>query len=148
MISVINVRNVRPEDILSVIDLAFVTLPERYNPAIFNHFYESFPDGFFIAEHKGKIIGFLIGIKTRPGHARILMLSVDPQQRRHGIGTSLLNKFLQEMKEYLLTQIELEVRTTNKIALNFYKHHGFILQDTLQHFYQNGEDAFQMVRRL
>jgi len=40
--------------------------------------------------------------------------------------------------------VELEVRTTNTVAIGFYKKHGFDVVDTLPNFYQNGEDAYTM----
>jgi ribosomal-protein-alanine N-acetyltransferase len=145
---VLKIRRVQPNDIFPVIDLAFDTLPERYNPSIFNQFYESFPDGFLIALRNNSIIGFLIGIKTSPTIARILMLAVKQKNRKQGIGTALLLQFLSEMKHHNVTQVELEVRTTNQGALEFYKRQGFRLQDTLDHFYQNGEPAYSMAKDL
>jgi ribosomal protein S18 acetylase RimI-like enzyme len=52
------------------------------------------------------------------------------------------------MKNYEVTQVELEVRTTNQGALEFYKKQGFILREKLQQFYQNGEDAYNMSKEL
>jgi ribosomal-protein-alanine acetyltransferase len=145
---VLKIRRIQPNDIFPVINLAFDTLPERYNPSIFNHFYESFPDGFLIALRNNSIIGFLIGIKTSPSLARILILAVKEKNRKQGIGTALLSQFLSEMKHQNVTRVELEVRTTNQGALEFYKRQGFRLQDILHHFYQNGEPAYSMGKDL
>jgi ribosomal protein S18 acetylase RimI-like enzyme len=76
------------------------------------------------------------------------MLSVHDNNRKQGIGSALLLQFLQEMKNHEIKQVELEVRTTNQSALEFYKKQGFILRDTLQQFYQNGEDAYSMSKEL
>ena len=138
----------QPYDIFPVIALAYETLPERYNPAIFNQFYEGFPEGFLVALQDNIIIGFLIGIRTTQTTARILMLSVKEIHRRQGIGTALLLHFLSEMKKQNITRIDLEVRTTNKSAFEFYKKHGFLLQGRLQYFYQNGKDAYKMIKEL
>lgn len=135
-------------DIFPVIALAFETLPERYNPSIFNYFYESFPEGFLVALYHRTIIGFLIGIKTAPTTARILMLSVDDKHRKQGIGSALLQQFLSEMKQHHVTQVYLEVRTSNQGALQFYEKQGFRLQGILNQFYQNGENAYSMWKEL
>jgi [ribosomal protein S18]-alanine N-acetyltransferase len=145
---VLKIRRVQANDIFPVIALAYDTLPERYNPSIFNQFYESFPEGFLVALHHHTPIGFLIGIRTTKNTARILMLSVNDDNRRQGIGSALLTKFLTEMKNHQITQVELEVRTTNKGALAFYIKQGFILQEKLHQFYQNGEDAYSMSKTL
>jgi [ribosomal protein S18]-alanine N-acetyltransferase len=142
------IRHVHPDDIFPVIALAFETLPERYNPSIFNQFYESCPEGFFIALDSNSIVGFLIGITTAPHIARILMLGVKESSRKKGIGSALLAQFIKEMKMQQVTRVELEVRTSNSNALQFYQKRGFLLQSTLQGFYQNGENAFSMRREL
>lgn len=76
------------------------------------------------------------------------MLSVNDNNRKQGIGSALLSQFLTEMKNHQITQVELEVRTTNQGALEFYKKQGFILREKLQQFYQNGEDAYNMSKEL
>lgn len=144
----LQIRRVQATDIFSVIALAYDTLPERYNPSIFNQLYESFPEGFLVAIHNHTLIGFLIGIKTTPNTARILMLCVDEKNRKQGIGSALLKQFLSFMKNLQTRQVELEVRTTNKSALEFYIKQGFIIQEKLRQFYQNGEDAYSMKKEL
>ncbi len=52
------------------------------------------------------------------------------------------------MKQQNVTRAELEVRTSNKRALRFYQSRGFLLQETLQRFYQNGENAYSMHKEL
>jgi ribosomal-protein-alanine N-acetyltransferase len=145
---VLIVRHAKASDIIPVIALAFETLPERYNPVIFNQFYETSPDDFLVALHNNSIVGFLIGIKTTSTIARILMLSVKERNRKQGIGTALLKVFLTEMKEHQIKRLDLEVRTTNHAALEFYKKQGFILRGILPQFYQNGEDAYSMTKEL
>ncbi len=144
----LQIRYVQATDIFSVIALAYDTLPERYNPSIFNQLYESFPEGFLVATHNRTLIGFLIGIKTTPNTARILMLCVDEKNRKQGIGSALLKQFLLFMKNLQIRCIELEVRTANKGALEFYIKQGFIIQEKLRQFYQNGEDAYSMKKEL
>jgi len=145
---VLKIRHVQANDIFPVIDLAYDTLPERYNPSIFNQFYESFPEGFLVALQNQSLIGFLIGIKTTTDTARILMLSVNNNTRKQGIGSALLKQFISEMKNQRITKVDLEVRTTNQGALEFYLKRGFILREKLHQFYQNGEDAYSMSKEL
>jgi ribosomal-protein-alanine N-acetyltransferase len=141
---VLTIRRVQPQDIFSVIKIAHESLPERYQPNIFNTFYESFPQGFLIALKHHKIVGFLIGVKTHDSIAKILMLSVNENHRKQGIGSALLINFLQEMLLQNIHLVNLEVRTNNKIAITFYKKHGFDIQETITGFYQNVEDAYSM----
>ena len=128
----------------SVIKLAFQCLPERYNPGVFNHFYESFPQGFIVAKQHHKIIGFIAGLKTLDAKVKILMIAVKKKYRRQGIGSALISTFLDAALTQNTHIVELEVRTTNRSALYFYKTHGFIIVETLPRFYQNKDDAYIM----
>ena len=144
----LEIRQVQPDDIFSVVSIAYDMLPERYNPAIFNQFYEAFPEGFLVAEIHHALLGFLVGIRIDRHQARILMLAVKKPHQRHQIGSKMLIRFLNDMRTYGITTVELEVRTTNHIAIDFYRKHGFTIQETLAHFYQNGDAAYQMRRDL
>ena len=132
----------------SVIKLASETLTERYSPSLFNYFYETFPEGLIVAEKAHKIIGFLIGVKINQENAKILMLPVLKAYRRQNIASELLNQFLRIISIENLKKIELEVRTKNKSAINFYKKHGFIIKEKQRKFYQTGEDAYTMSKEL
>ena len=91
------IRHVQPQDIFSVVKIAYESLPERYSPEVFNKFYELFSEGFLVAEKLHKIVGFIVGIKTSNGIARIPLLSVDKKFRKQGIGSALITQFLKEM---------------------------------------------------
>jgi ribosomal-protein-alanine N-acetyltransferase len=132
----------------SVIKLASITLPERYNPSIFNYFFETFPKGFIVAENDHKIIGFIIGVKINQGLAKILMLSVSELFRNQKIGTSLFKKFLEEISTEDIKNIQLEVRSDNINAIKFYEKNGFKIIKKIQKFYQNGNDAFTMEKEI
>jgi ribosomal-protein-alanine N-acetyltransferase len=132
----------------SVIKLASITLPERYNPSIFNYFFETFPKGFIVAEKDHKIIGFIIGVKINQDLAKILMLSVSELFRNQKIGSSLFKKFLEEISTDNIKNIQLEVRSDNKKAIKFYEKNGFKITKKIKKFYQNGNDAFTMEKKI
>lgn len=142
------IRNVKPTDIFAVIKLSHETLTERYSPNLFNYFYETFQQGFLVAEKDGKIIGFIIGIKTASDHVRILMLGVSTNHRKKKVGTNLIKRFFEIMYENKVGKIDLEVRTNNDIAIQFYKKMGFDIVDVIPMFYQSGEDAYTMSKIL
>ena len=138
------VRIFQPNDIFPVIKLASETLTERYNPSLFNYFYETFNQGFLVAEKHHKIVGFIVGVKTSSKDARILMIAVSEKQRGKNIGSALLNYFLKEIIIQKIKQVELEVKTRNNVAIEFYRKHRFTIIDTIPKFYQSGEDAYAM----
>ena len=128
----------------SIIKLSFKTLTERYNPSLFNYFYEIFPEGFWVCEKNHKIVGFIVGVKTNSEIARILILAVLKLYRQQGVGNILLNNFLREVEIKNIKQVELEVETKNNPAIEFYLKHGFEIIDVLPKFYRNGNDAYVM----
>ena len=140
------IRPFQATDMFAIIKIASETLTEQYVPSLFNYFYETFPQGFIIAEQHHKIIGFIIGIKITNDAARIIMLSVKQDYQQQQIGTKLLNKLIKTLENEKIKQINLEVRTDNKKAIKFYLKHGFKIIDTIKQFYQNGENAFIMKR--
>jgi ribosomal-protein-alanine N-acetyltransferase len=143
---VLTIRPFQATDMFAVIKIASETLTEQYVPNLFNYFYETFPQGFIIAEQHHKIIGFTIGIKITNEAARIIMLSVKHDYQQQQIGTKLLNKLINTLENEKIKQINLEVRTDNEKAIKFYLKHGFKIIDTIKQFYQNGENAFIMKR--
>jgi ribosomal-protein-alanine N-acetyltransferase len=141
---VLSIRKFLPTDMFSVIKLASETLTERYNPSLFNYFYETNPEGFIVAEKNHKIIGFLIGVKINFEYAKILMLAVSKPNRKQSIGSELLRHFIKKSIENNIQKIELEVRTTNKSAILFYQKNGFKITEIQKRFYQTGDDAYTM----
>ena len=147
-IFVYNIRTFEPRDMFAVIKMASDTLPERYNPSLFNYFYETFPEGFIITEFGKKIVGFVVGLPINNKTAKILMLSVSKNHRNKQIGSNLLDQLLKILKKEKIETIELEVRTRNRKAIKFYEKHGFEITDKLTDFYQNGEAGYVMRKKI
>ena len=73
---------------------------------------------------KGRTIGYLIamlGLDT----ADILNIGIEPDFKRHGYGTALLNHLIEDLRKRDIGEILLEVRAGNKSAIQFYKRQGF-----------------------
>jgi len=77
-----------------------------------------------------------------------LMLSISEQFQNKKIGSDLLKNFIRKISEEGIKFVELEVRTDNIKAINFYKKHGFKIRNEIKDFYQNGESAYTMKREL
>ena len=106
---------------------------------------------FYVAEFakKKEICGFVIfgifSIKT----AHLMILAVHPKYQRHGIGTKLLERVIEVVAFTPINTIRLEVRTTNKIAIEFYEKYDFTIATTIEKYYDNVDgDAFLMVRKI
>lgn len=137
-------RSFNPDDLASVYELACSTLSERYDPNLFTSVSSAWPQGFLIVDGVDGIKAFLLGIMTTSVHARVLMLTVVPELRRHGIGTLLMGKFLEEARQKGAKVLSLEVRRGNVQALEFYSRFNFMLVGEIKGYYNDGEDALQL----
>jgi len=80
-----------------------------------------------IAEGKGPgkpLAGYLMA-RAIEDEGEILNLAVDPGRRRRGIGTLLLDSALERLSQLGVNTIFLEVRVSNRPAINLYLARGF-----------------------
>ena len=76
----------------------------------------------------------------------IMNIAVDPDHRRQGLATALLNRLLERVGEDD-ARFTLEVRRSNGGAIVLYERFGFKVAGLRRRYYQdNGEDAFVMWR--
>jgi ribosomal protein S18 acetylase RimI-like enzyme len=105
-----------------------------------------------VAEYDGQIVGFSIGhIKYSRsigayGHGDIL--AVRKQFRKHGIGGGLTNAFQRAQIAHGCQQMRMEVWDKNHGAIKLYTDGGFTRSETVKDFYQNGQNADIMYKKL
>lgn len=147
MLSDIKIRKAMPEDLPTIARLekeCFKT--DAFNKDLISYLYEIEPEGCFIAEYKGGIVGYAI-FSTR-GLDNIVTIAVQENYRRKGVGTELLKAGISYLKTKRISKIVLHVKKTNKGAIAFYKHHGFRERGYSHRYYQDGEDAIIMIKEL
>jgi ribosomal-protein-alanine N-acetyltransferase len=100
-----------------------------------------------VAEDGGAILGFILTARNGPtGH--IITLDVAPEARRRKIGTALLEAAHASLAARGVRQVELEASTVNQAGIAFWQAHGYRVRSVLPNFYENGEDAYWMIRTL
>jgi ribosomal-protein-alanine N-acetyltransferase len=100
-----------------------------------------YPEGFYVAEDEGIIVGYIIFRQIGPkGH--IIDLAVDKRVRRRGVGSQLLHRAISVFGERGLNGVWLEVRVTNIDSQLFYLRKGFKNLTLVEGYYGNGEDAY------
>ncbi len=133
-------------------DLDQVLLIERicfkhpYDYSTFTYFLVKEPDGFYVAEENGSIVGYATSF-FKYGKGIIISIAVLPEFRRRGIGSKLMIEslsFLSKKVDY----VELQVKVNNMEAINFYRKLGFKELDLIPSYYQDGEGAFVMSKRI
>ena len=152
-------RPVSEDEILEVMNVNRLTLPENYTYSFFYSIAKSFPNSFIVAEHEGRIVGYIMcrvergfsklgGLRFRRlGH--VISIAVLPEHRRKGLGRALMLEAMRALKnDYGCDEIYLEVRVSNYPAINLYKSLGLKIVDTIKHYYLDGEDAYVMAAEL
>jgi ribosomal-protein-alanine N-acetyltransferase len=145
---VLRVRPFGPNDLTAVASIVKDSLRENYPTSLYLDIHRWWRDGFLVVESGGAVVGFLAAVINAPQQARILMLAVNQPLRRQGIGTALMQYFVNECSLRGVRSIELEVRKSNAEAIPFYTKWGFQIANILPRFYTDGEDGFKMRRHL
>ncbi len=83
----------------------------------------------------GAVTGFAI-MSAAASEAHVLNICVHPAARRYGFGRRLLNSLIVKAHELEVEQVFLEVRPTNRPALNLYRSSGFIEIGVRPAYYQ------------
>ncbi|MGC9104935.1 MAG: ribosomal protein S18-alanine N-acetyltransferase [Thermoprotei archaeon] len=153
------VRSARFSDLNAIIRINRLSLPENYPSYFFEEHLRSFPEAFFVAEVDGQVVGYIMprvewgasffDSKNYVKKGHLVSFAVLEQYRRRGIGTALLSKFMEAMRDfYEVEEVYLEVRVSNVEAIRLYEKFGFQKVKILKHYYADGEDAYLMAVRL
>jgi ribosomal-protein-alanine N-acetyltransferase len=141
------IRRFRPSDFERVIAIEKEAFGE-YNPILFMTAYETFPDGFLVAEEGGHVVGFLTTVVTSLFDVKILSIAVDQRCQNKGFASMLLKALFQVLRTKGILRLLLEVRLSNIGAQRLYLSLGFNLVNVIAAYYQDGEDAYLMEKRL
>jgi len=146
------------KDLNQVMEINLKCLPENYSSYFYLDLYNHFPKTFIVAEADGKVVGYIMCrveygfsemrsiLPTKKGH--IVSVAVLPEYRRRGMGRALVIHAMKALTEYGATECFLEVRVGNDAAISLYKNLGFVTIRKAEGYYQDGEDACVMSRRL
>jgi ribosomal-protein-alanine N-acetyltransferase len=94
-----------------------------------------------VAERDDDVGGYLIG-RAVAEEAEILNLAVMPEERRHGLGSRLLEAGLSALAAAGAQRVWLEVRESNAAAQALYQRRGFTAAGRRARYYKNPvEDA-------
>jgi len=103
----------------------------------------------WLAESKGNLTGYVV-ITHGGGDAELLNIAVAPEFQRKGIGQSLLSHAINCVKEKA-DMFFLEVRVSNKKAIQLYSKEGFFEVGLRKNYYptlSGREDALLMAMQL
>ena len=144
-ITALEIRRLTYADLPQVMAIERRAFPTPWSLAMFV-LELSKPSGICLAAIRDdRLAGYLICSRyERVWH--IMNVAVDPDQRREGIGSSLLTRLIDRVGDDR-ARYTLEVRRSNVGAMRLYERFGFVVAGIRRRYYQdNGEDAFVMWR--
>lgn len=100
---------------------------------------------------KDMILGYCIyryekGYNKIKNICHLLKIGVHPDFQNLGIGSLLLKDMFKSMKKKKSKVAYLEVRESNKNAINFYEKRGFFKSKIIENYYESGESAYLMIK--
>jgi ribosomal-protein-alanine N-acetyltransferase len=91
---------------------------------------------------------FVIGMIEPDSTGHVVALAVAPSQRRRGYGRRLMHEVEQGFLRRGVTNVRLEVRTTNEVAQKLYLGLGYKIIRRMPRYYTSGDDGYLMVKDL
>ena len=142
-------RGFRPSDVGTISSIVAEALHEHYDPSLYGSLSAEWPAGFLVAaDARGAPVGFLLGVSQVPGEARVLMFAVEQGVRRSGVGSLLMDAFLDRCRLRGFRRVTLEVRVSNVNAIRFYTRYRYSVIDLLRSYYSDGENGYHMACEL
>ena len=152
------VRYAEASDIPSVINVNAATLPEHYSDYFYYEILNEFPNTFIVAELGGQVVSYVmcrveygLSVMKRFGLARkghIISVATLEPHRGKGVGTTLIQRAMEEMRKGGCKEVFLEVRVTNDEAVRLYRKLNFQVTGTMTGYYKDGESAYLMAQQL
>lgn len=93
------------------------------------------------------IVGFCVYWQTFDS-ATLCQIAVHPEIQRRQLGSAMMDEIINDCYAKRVQTLTLEVRKSNTKAINFYLKHGFEQVTTKPNYYEDGEDAIYMTRRV
>jgi ribosomal-protein-alanine N-acetyltransferase len=116
---------------------------DAWNEKLFLAFLRRCPDLFLVAMVRRHIAGYIItcaGLRN----AELASIAVDPRDRRSGVGETMLNHTLAELRALRVKTWWLMVETENDAGLRFYEKFGFQRDKIVKRYYGAGRHAWRM----
>jgi len=108
------------------------------------HYFLTIPSADCVVALEGNHIAGFILSEENPPLAHIITLDVAAKQRRHGVGTALLQNLESNLAARGVRSILLETATDNAAAVAFWQRHGYRSEAVLKRYYLGRIDAYEM----
>jgi len=101
-----------------------------------------------VAEHEGKIAGYIVAERGGREVGHIITLDVRAQARRSGLGSKLMAAAEERLRAMGCASVLLEVAVDNAAAISFYHRQGYATLATIPRYYNDQADALLLGKKL
>ena len=135
------------EQLDELMDFLDENLNENYQKNVFLNIRKRWPEGFLIVINNDRIIGACCGAILPNEKLRVLILVLQEDYQKQGIGKELMSRMIESSKVFGVKKVTLEVRKDSG-AIQFYRKLGLSSVDLLPCYYQDGCDGIVMEKHL
>ncbi|NHI93564.1 MAG: ribosomal-protein-alanine N-acetyltransferase [Candidatus Lokiarchaeota archaeon] len=138
------IRPAKKDDLEVLISIEKISFDHPYSDDLMKFIVHNRNAINLIAETENEIIGYVFAILKSDREGHVISIAIKPNFRKKGVGSHLINEIIRILEDNKATKLVLEVRTTNKMAIEFYERIGFKITTKLNKYYDNNEDAYKM----
>lgn len=132
------------EDLDDLLRIERASFDDPWSEEMFRREFHLEQSQIWVAKMGEAIVGFLC-FWVFSQRSEILNIAIDPLYRRVGIGTLLMERFLDYVRGNDIHEVFLEVRESNEAAIRLYHRFGFKICGKRKGYYRAGkEDALLM----
>ena len=145
----VQIRRATPLDTPSIVAVEQELFIDPWEQAVFLEALTYYPSTYFVAVCDGRVVGFVVGGLEDTGeniYGHLCNLGVTAPYQHRGIGRLLVNRIEHQYVLELASGVQLEVRSSNTRAQQFYHRLGYHDVFRLAHYYSNSEDAVVMMK--
>ena len=141
------IRQMTMEDVPEVAELEKMIFTDPWSENVYRQTL-GIKDACYLITVIDDTIVAVAGVRNIVGDGEITNVMVHPDYRRKGFARAMLEELLIKGKEIGVIDFTLEVRASNKSAINLYEELGFKTEGVRPGFYQHpDEDALIMWKR-
>ena len=154
----IRLRPMEEKDLTGVSELERLSFSVPWSETVLRESLESRLDVLWVLEQKeescslenegehgtGNLVGYC-NLRIIAGEGELMRIAVHPELRGKGLSRKLMDRLAETAREQEIKAVTLEVRTSNRAAIELYKSYGFREKAVRKNYYENPvEDALIM----
>lgn len=131
------IREIGEEDLISLFDIEQISFKNSYRISTLADLYSKPSYNFIGIFNRNRLVGYIILLDSIDIY-EVIKIAISPNYRGKGLGKKLLKFILESLEKNLM----LEVRVSNKVAINLYENLGFEKVNIRKGYYgDTGEDG-------